>query len=187
MTDDEGDQRADKSRHRAVSSATLTVTTDRTDTRMRGGIDPCRPGDVEHNLCDPSPARVPSNHWRPRHMAPSRAPAAAHPRVLRSCRRASTLLASRASLCMLPRPGDRSRHKSRRAACAMCSDNTDGVPLCCRLSSRNHISRSSATRATRNAGYSTGRNDPVNLAAIWSIRLQATRPGANMPGSGRLP
>lgn len=187
MTDDEGDQRADKGRHRAVNSATLTVTTDQTGNRIPGGIDPYHAGDVEHTLCDPSPARVPSNRWRPRHTTPSRAPTATHPRVLGSCRRASTMLASRASLTRLPRPGDRSRHKSRRAACTVCSDTSDGVPLCCGPSSRNHTSRSSATSATRNAGYSTGRNDLVNPVALWLFRLHARLSGTKMPKSGRLP
>ncbi len=182
MTDDEGDQRADRSRLRAASSATQTVTTDRTGIRTRGGIDPYHAGNVEHAQRVPSPARVPSNLWRLRYTAPSRALLATHPRVLSSCRRASTMLASRALPCGLPRPGDRSRHKSRRAASAMCSDSTDGVPLCCRLSSSPHSAQSVAARA-----INLSHKDILRRIAIRLFRLHLTRPGASMPGSGRLP
>ena len=187
MTDDEGDQRADRSRHRAVISATLAITTARTDRPIHRGNNLFRPGDVERTCCEPSPRRVSANRWRPWHTVPLRPSAEARVKSLRSYPCASSMPGSQASLCLLPRPGDRSRHRSRRAACAMCSDNTDGVPLCCRLPYRNQEARSSAVSATRNATYSTSRKDLLPPAAAWPSRIHATRPGIVMPGSGRLP
>lgn len=186
MTDDEGDQRADKSRHRAVSSATLNVTIDRTGTQIPGGSDLFRPGGMEHAPCYPVPARALTNHWRPRHIGPFRAPDAAHARVLASRRCASAMLDSQALLCRLPRAGDRSRHKSRRASCALCSDGTDGVPLCCRQSSGNHRVRSFAISATANVRRSSSRKDLRHPAVIWPSLLPAGRPGVDVCGSGRL-
>ncbi len=187
MTDDEGDQRADRSRHRAVISATLAITTAQTDRPIHRGNNLFRPGDVERTCYEPSARRVPANHRRPWHIAPLRPPAEARVKDLRSCPCAGSMPGSQASLCLLPRPGDRSRHRSRRAACAMCSDNTDGVPLCCHLPYRNQEARSSAVSATRNATYSNSRKALLNPAAAWPSRIHAARPGVEMPGSGRLP